>query len=74
MSKKKQCITCRVFSMRDAPRGKGYCYSSGSSDGKVRDAMEIRECKGWKLGAMDQVFSRSVRNFVFNEAGIARLV
>lgn len=47
----------------------GLCAKTG----KVHGMLERRECKDWKLAAMDMVRARMVRRVVFDDRGIARL-
>lgn len=65
-----QCISCLHTNTYQQPKGRGICLLTE----KLNALMDVRECKHWKLAAMDMVAARTVRKVVFNEQNVARLV
>lgn len=69
-----QCITCKYILMRGEDAGKGRCHKAEKGAGPLLDVLAERDCRRHKWACMAQVHSRSKRRFMFNEAGIAKLV
>lgn len=65
-----QCLTCLHTSTYQQPKGRGLCLLTA----KLHALLDVRECKSWKLAAMDMVAARTVRKVIFNEQNVARLV
>lgn len=66
-----QCFTCMYIVMDGQKAGKWVCFRDVST--KVLDVLERRDCNAWKLGSMQQVRRRTVRNVTFDAGGMAVL-
>lgn len=64
-----QCLSCLHTNTYQQPKGRGLCLLTD----KLHGLLEVRECKSWKLAAMDMIRGRTVRRVVFNEQNVARL-
>lgn len=64
-----QCLLCLHTSTYQQPKGRGLCLLTA----KLHALLDVRECKSWKLAAMDSVRSRTVRKIFFDDRNIAHL-